>query len=135
MDEHQRREMTRVPIQFKVTLRSPNVPAVPGKTTDISLKGLHVACDNPLPVGSSCQLTLTFGSQESPIAIELEGTVVRADRTGMALEIAEALPIDTVTHLQNIVRYNATAPDRIDQELHDRVSRRWGCVDSNKTRE
>ncbi len=126
MNENERREMTRVPLQLDLTLQSPNKPAVPGKSTDVSLKGIHIACDNPLPVGSACQLVLLFGSPEEGVQVELGGTVVRADRYGMAIEIENVLPIDTITHIRNAVRYNATEVDRVDQELQDRVSRRCG---------
>ncbi len=126
MDERNRREMTRVPLRLDVILRSKSSPAMPGKTTDVSLKGIHIDCGNPLPVGSICQLTLLVGLQADPIRIELGGTVVRADKNGMAVEIEDVLPIDTLTHLQNIMRYNATDGDCIDQELYTRVSRRWG---------
>lgn len=125
MDASNRREMTRVPFHVSVTFQSHNKPAIPGNVTDVSLKGIHVACDNPLPVGSACQLTLQFGSEEDPVCLELGGTVVRVDRDGMAIEIDEVLPIDTLTHLQNVVRYNATDTDRVDHELHDHIRRRW----------
>lgn len=125
MDEHDRREMSRVPLQLDLTLQSNSKAAVPGKTTDVSLKGIHIACDNPLPVGSPCQLVLLFGQQGDAVRVELGGKVVRADRYGMAVEIESILPIDTVTHLRNVVRYNAVDVDRVDQEFHDRVSRRW----------
>ena len=87
MDERNRREMTRVPLRLDVILRSKSSPAMPGKTTDVSLKGIHIDCGNPLPVGSICQLTLLVGLQADPIRIELGGTVVRADKNGMAVEI------------------------------------------------
>jgi hypothetical protein len=125
MNEHNRREMTRVPLQLDLTLQSNSKATVPGKTTDVSLKGVHITCDNPLPVGSSCQLVLLFGAQEEAVRVELGGTVVRADRHGMAVEIENVLPIDTVTHLRNVVRYNAAEVEQIDQELQNRVSRRW----------
>ena len=125
MNEHDRREMTRVLIQLDVILRSKSSPTMLGKTTDVSLKGIRIDCGNPLPVGSTCQLTLLVGPQTDPIRIELGGTVVRIDASGMAVEIDDVLPIDALSHLQNIVRYNAIDGDCIDQELHARVSRKW----------
>ena len=74
-----------------------------------------------------------FGPQTDPLHIELEGTVVRADKSGMAVEIADVLPIDTLTILQNIVRYNAADANCIDQELHNRVKRRWGYAASDNS--
>lgn len=125
MDERNRREMTRVPFHFAATLQSHSNPAIPGNVTDVSLKGIYVACENPLPVGSACQLTLRLGSGDDPVCLELAGTVARVDRSGMAIEIDEVLPIETLTHLQNVVRYNAADADRIDQELHERICQRW----------
>ena len=133
MAEHNRREVTRIPLCLDAILRSHSTSVVSGKTTDVSLKGIHVACDNSLPVGSVCQLTLLFGPQTDPLHIELEGTVVRADKSGMAVEIADVLPINTLTLLQNIVRYNAADASCIDQELHNRVSRRWGHAASDNS--
>ena len=125
MDECNRREMTRVPFHFSATFQACGKPATPGIVTDVSLKGIYVACENPLPVRSICQLTLRFGSANDSICIELGGTVARVDQSGMAIEIGEVLPIDTFTHLQNVVRYNAADADRVDQELQERVRRRW----------
>jgi len=133
MAEHNRREVTRIPLCLDAILRSHSTSVVSGKTTDVSLKGIHVACDNSLPVGPVCQLTLLFGPQTDPLHIELEGTVVRADKSGMAVEIADVLPINTLTLLQNIVRYNAADASCIDQELHERVSRRWGHAASDNS--
>jgi hypothetical protein len=58
---------------------------------------------------------------------------VRADKSGMAIEIADVVPIDTLTLLQNIVRYNAADASCIDQELHNRISRRWGHAASDNS--
>jgi hypothetical protein len=95
-----------------------------GETTDISLKGLYVASRQPLPARTACHITLQLGPQEHPIRITLEGTIVRATDEGMAIEIT-SVPPDSFSHLNNLVTYNAQDANRIAQELHDRVSRRW----------
>ena len=123
-DSQSRREMTRVPFQIKTELHSEGHTLAVGKTTDISLKGLYVASRQSLPTGTACHITLRLGPQKHPIHIALEGTIVRTTDEGMAIEIT-SVPPDSFAHLHNLVIYNAQDANRIAQELHNRVSRRW----------
>jgi hypothetical protein len=123
-DNPSRREMTRVPLQIETELRVEGHPLTLGKTTDISLKGLYVTSQQSLPVDATCHITLRLGPQEHPIRIAIEGTVVRTTDEGMAIEI-NRVPPDSFSHLHNLVIYNAQDTNRIDEELHNRVSRRW----------
>ena len=123
-DSQSRREMTRVPLQIDTELRVEGHVLALGKTTDISLKGLYVASRQSLPARTTCHITLRLGPQEHPIHIALEGTIVRTTDEGMAIEIT-SVPPDSFAHLHNLVIYNAQDANRIDQELHNRVSRRW----------
>ena len=122
-DSQSRREMTRVPLQIETELRSEGCTLAVGKTTDISLKGQSV------PASNRCRLVQLVtspyaGPQEHPIHIVLEGTIVRTTDEGMAIEIT-SVPPDSFAHLHNLVIYNAQDTNRIAQELHNRVSRRW----------
>lgn len=135
--KNNRREMTRVSLQVVVALKSNTKPSVSGQTTDVSLKGLHLLCHKPIPIGSQCQLTLILGSREYPIRIEVDGTVVRVDHQSMALEIAEEVQIGSLAHLHKVVLYNTQDPDQIHQEIQARISRRWqkittGSADNKK---
>ena len=123
-DNQSRREMTRVPLQIDTELRAQGYALTSGKTTDVSLKGLYVASQQSLPAGIACHITLRLGPQEHPIHIALEGTIVRTTDEGMAIEIT-SVPPDSFAHLHNLVIYNAQDANRIAQELHNRVSRRW----------
>jgi len=123
-DSQSRREMTRVPLQIDTELRAEGHALALGKTTDISLKGLYVASRQSLPARATCHITLRLGPQEHPIHIALEGTIVRTTDEGMAIEIT-SVPPDSFAHLHNLVIYNAQDANRIAQELHNRVSRRW----------
>jgi hypothetical protein len=102
-DSQSRREMTRVPLQIETELHSEGHTLAVGKTTDI---------------------TLRLGPQKHPIRIALEGAIVRMTDEGMAIEII-SVPPDSFAHLHNLVIYNAQDANRIAQELHNRVSRRW----------
>lgn len=119
-----KREMTRVPLQIDTEVRADGYALITGTTTDLSLKGLSVASPQSLPTRTVCHVTLFVGPREHPIRIALEGTIVRATAQGMAIEIT-SVPPDSFSHLNNLVTYNAQDANRIAQELHDRVSRRW----------
>ncbi|NOT55964.1 MAG: PilZ domain-containing protein [Deltaproteobacteria bacterium] len=124
-DSQDKREMTRVPLQIDTELRAEGHALITGTTTDISLKGLSVASPRALPTRTACHITLFVGPQEHPIRIALEGTIVRATTQGMAIEIT-SVPPDSFTHLHNLVIYNAPDATHVDEELSNRVSRRWG---------
>jgi len=116
--------MTRVSLHIDSELYAEGHALILGKTTDLSLKGLYVASQQPLPTRTACHITLSFGPQEHPIRIALEGTIVRATEAGMAIEIT-SVPSDSFTHLHNLVIYNAQDANRVARELNTRVSRRW----------
>ena len=125
MQENNRREMTRIPFPLTVTIQSKSAPDISGLISNVSLKGLYISTKTTLPQGSQCQITLHINPAEASSVYELEGVVARVDDRGMAVEINETLPIETFTYLQNVVRYNAVDTTTIDQELYNRLSRRW----------
>ncbi len=123
-DSQNKREMTRVPLQIDTEVRADGYAPITGTTTDISLKGLSVASQQSLPTRTVCHITLFVGPQEHSIPIALEGTIVRATAQGMAIEIT-SVPPESFAHLHNLIIYNAPDANHVDEELSNRVSRRW----------
>jgi hypothetical protein len=123
-DSMNKREMTRIPLQIDTEVRAEGHALITGTTTDISLKGLSVASQQSFPTRTVCHVTLFVGPQEHPIRIALEGTIVRTTEVGMAIEIT-SVPPDSFAHLHNLVIYNAPDANHVDEELSNRVSRRW----------
>jgi hypothetical protein len=120
-NEGNKREFTRVPIQLDVELSSPQPANDACQVKDVSLKGIYLLCDNPLPIGSDCRVALLLGGGETPIRIEVGGKVARADTGGMGLEITEIVGVDSFEHLQNLVLYNASDTEQVEQEFHDHI--------------
>ncbi len=123
-DSMNKREMTRIPLQIDTEVRAEGHALITGATTDISLKGLSVTSQQSLPTRTVCHVTLFVGPQEHQIRIALEGTIVRATAQGMAIEIT-SVPPDSFAHLHNLIIYNAPDANHVDEELNNRVSRRW----------
>ena len=85
-------------------------------TRDISLKGLYVLTSEPFPAGTECQVNLRLTGDSSDLHLNILGTVVRADKTGMAIQF-KSMDVDALIHLKNILYYNSGDPERIDAEL------------------
>ncbi len=112
-----RREFTRVPIQLEVEVTSAllSMPSKGCRIRDVSLNGLYLQCENPLPTGSSCQVMIALGGGKEPVRIQVNGTVARTDANGMGLEISEIVGAESFGHLQNLVRYNSSTTEQIGQ--------------------
>jgi PilZ domain len=119
--EAEKREFSRIPIQLDVEIVSPRPAPHPCYVKDVSMKGMFLLCKNPLPIGSDCRVALILSGGETPIRIEIGGTVSRVDTTGMGLETTEIVGIESFEHLRNLVLYNATDPDQVEQEFEGHI--------------
>jgi hypothetical protein len=116
-----RREFTRVPLHLDVEITPTHTTSTPPQVKDVSLKGLYLHCENPLPLGATCRIALLLGDKDKPVRIEVGGTVARVDTTGMGLEITEIIGIESFEHLRNLVRYNSPDINQVEQEFHDHL--------------
>lgn len=89
---------------------------VEGTTEDVSLGGLRMQCEHFLPVGHLVQVTLVLHGGVEDIHLEASGVVSRVDSHGVAIHF-ESVNADTLVHLHNLVRYNATDADRVEAEI------------------
>jgi hypothetical protein len=115
------REFTRIPIQLEVQITPAQQHPTSYKVKDVSMKGLYLLCDQPLPMGAECRVTLLLGDKENPVRIEVGGKVVRVDTDGMGLEITEIVGVESFEHLRNLVRYNSPDTNQVEQEFHDHI--------------
>jgi PilZ domain len=108
-----RREFSRVPKKLHVKVMAGDTTIDSGNTRDLSLKGLFLLTDRPLPVGTVCQLVLQLESSDSRVFMPAWGRVVRTEPAGMALEFTELGP-ECYHHLRNLI---AADPATVEQEL------------------
>jgi hypothetical protein len=116
-----RREFTRVPIQLNVEVTPTQAGNTSYQVKDVSLKGLYLHCENPLPVGAACRVALLLGDKDNPVRIEVGGKVARVDKTGMGLEITDIIGVQSFEHLRNLVLYNSPDPNQVEQEFQDHI--------------
>ncbi|MCP3676180.1 MAG: hypothetical protein GY721_00910 [Deltaproteobacteria bacterium] len=111
----QKREMTRVSFETKVTLLI-NGKAFPVTASrDISLKGIYVQAKG-LTAGTTCAVTITLTGADPEININFDGSVRRVDDSGAGI-IITSIGMEDFTHLQNLVANNTGDYDTIHEEF------------------
>lgn len=116
-----RREFTRVPLHIDVEVTSSQSTTTSYQVKDVSLNGLYLQCDKPMPLGTNCRVTLLLGEKENPVRIEVNGKVARVNPDGMGLEITEIIGSESFAHLRNLVLYNASNTDQVEEEFHSHL--------------
>ncbi|MFZ5863955.1 MAG: PilZ domain-containing protein [Nitrospirota bacterium] len=111
----ERRQWTRVTTGLDVRVEAAGL-TVRGRVRDLSLAGVYLFCDPPFPKGTACSVTLVLVGADPPLTIELNGHVVHAETEGMGIEFTE-MPVDSLGHVRNLVRYNTEDSDFVEDEL------------------
>ena len=87
---------------------------------DLSVGGCYLDIkDESVRVGGDCTLKIVLNPADSTTDVKVEGSVVRAREEGVALKFTGITP-ESLEHLQNIIRYNAPDPDKIEDEIEQR---------------
>ena len=87
----ERREYRRVIVSLETAVSAGKRVQVSGWTRDLSVKGVYVLCNDRLPIGTYCRCRIALGDilQGAPL-VEVEGTVVRTDDTGLAVQFNDS---------------------------------------------
>lgn len=113
------REFTRVPTSLEVRLMV-NGRAIPNMgSQNVSLKGMLVHTQEPLANGTVCGITIVLA--EGEIEIEVEGVVVNTYPDGTAFQFSKILGVDSYEHLRNLVLYNATDTEQVEDEFQSHI--------------
>ncbi|NIQ03349.1 MAG: hypothetical protein GWM98_25675 [Nitrospinaceae bacterium] len=117
-DDHREFSRVRTHIHTKVLAKGEEITA--RDTEDISMKGLFVRSETPVPVGTECEIHLLLEDLEPPLDIELKGRVQRMTDDGMGILFTE-VSLDAYEHLHNIVLLNSHEPDRVEREIKNNM--------------
>ena len=114
--EANRREFTRVRVSLEVEVSAEDRTTIQAPARDLSLNGVYVPCTGRLPVETTCKVELVLDNPGSPLKLEVQGRVSRADDDGMAIEFT-GVPLDDLEHLRNLIRYNTDDIDSVEEEF------------------
>lgn len=122
-----KREFSRVETRPRVRLSLPNgEELLLAEVIDVSLGGLMLKGECDAGVGAYIVVTIILGGEGGEHVIWASGKIVRNDERGIAVEFAELESPDSLEHLRNLVLYNSTAPQAIEEEFqqHSGISRK-----------
>jgi hypothetical protein len=119
-EEKNAREFSRVPVKVRVLVRSEGIDINSKRSIDLSMNGIFVECDEPLPLGTKCELTILLDGTDPMIRAECGGIIRRVAPEGMAIEFVE-LTLESYEHLQNLVRFNAPNLETVENELKEHL--------------
>lgn len=86
---------------------------------NVSIGGCLVETQEDYAIPSKCQLVIRLGEETDNIQVAITGSFVRREKGLTGIQFTHIDP-DSLFHLQNLIRYNADDPDKIEQEIEDR---------------
>ncbi len=85
---------------------------------NLSVGGCLFKTAEDLEAGAACRLWLPLEPTDSELGVEVFGEIARCDRETVSVRFTRIDP-ESLFHLQNIIRYNAVDPDRIEDEISE----------------
>ena len=113
----ERRECTRVRARTEVEVRSDAYGVFYGWTQDVSLKGFFLKSDRPMPVGTSCRMTVLLEGRGNDPRIAVQGQVMRVNDSGVGVHITEILDLQSYRNLRDFVLSHAPEPEIVTREI------------------
>mgnify|MGYP006293433243 CR=1 FL=1 len=111
-----RRRSTRVPWAGYARLETEAGAECTGEIADISLNGLWVKCvPEGLGEGDPITVHVPLGDEGEVEAMEASGHVVRKADSGVGVNF-DAMDLDSVTELRQVVTYNSPDPLEAERE-------------------
>lgn len=118
MDASERRDVSRVPVEFAVTVDAGDGRIIEGDASkDVSLQGLFVVTEDKLSPGEACRVTIHLDGTQG---ISVAAQVTRITDEGFAVEFS-SIPIEDYDHLRNLVLYNSGHVDRTEAEFDEHL--------------
>jgi len=114
----ERRRFTRISLSMAAELTVADAVYPFSQIDNLSVGGCSLETTLAIQQGAACRFWLPL---ETPAAlgIEVHGKIVRCDGTSMSVQFTRITP-ESLFHLQNLLRFNAHNPDKIEEEINER---------------
>lgn len=120
MTVSEKRKFTRTPFETEIRVVTDDRVAISHRLKNISLGGVFILLENPLPAGSPCILNIDLIGPKTLLRIEVEGEVVRAETDGMAVRFTR-IDVDSLVHLRHLIKIHSLEPRTIDREFSEKL--------------
>lgn len=114
----EKRRFSRIVFDVEARLTVNTVEYPLGGLTNLSVGGCLLDVNDGFAVGQECMVTILLSHMEPGVTVY--GRIVRVAEGEVSVQFTSVTP-ENLHHLQNIIRYNAKDPERIDEELSARI--------------
>lgn len=116
MPDREQRRFTRVPFKVETRLEVGDRVYAVAELYNLSVGGCLLPVEPELNVGEAVRVVIMLTREPAPVEVEVEGEVVRHEDGMTALKFVRIDP-DSLFHLRNIIRYNASDTDAVESEF------------------
>jgi hypothetical protein len=114
----EKRKFSRIVFDVEVRLTVGEVDYTLERITNLSVGGCLLSVNDGFAEGQECIVTILLSRMEPGVLVY--GKIVRVAEGEVSVQFTSVTP-ENLQHLQNIIRYNADDPERIDEELNVRT--------------
>lgn len=115
MSDEERR-FTRIPFNVHTRLKTKDAVYTTNQISNISIGGCLLPIASDLVPGTPCTVMIRLEEGTDEVLVRIKGEILRTYSHAVAVKFL-LIDTDSLYHLQNIIRYNAEDPDRIDEEI------------------
>ena len=112
----EKRRFTRFPFETKVEMSVNEKVYEVDKIVNLSIGGCLLSASVDVEPEASCTLKIILGETEDGPIVRVGGHIFRSEKGAVAIKFTCIDP-DSLYHLQNIARFNASDPEKIEEEL------------------
>jgi len=113
----EKRRFSRIALNMAAELKVDDRVYSFNQVDNISVGGCSFATAIELQQGAACRLWLPLDAA-TDLGIEVYGEIVRCDGESVNVRFHRITP-ESLFHLQNLIRFNAPDPDRVEDEISE----------------
>jgi hypothetical protein len=113
----EKRRFTRIPFKVMADIRIAGRGISVDGIRNLSVGGCLVSLNEPFETGTACQMDIWMTGSSSDLKVSVDGEIVRGDPLDTAIKFTRIDP-DSLYHLRNIIRYNSSDSDKVEDELN-----------------
>ena len=116
MQQHQSREYSRSKISIAAELIPEGCEPMQVEVKDLSLHGIMVHAEQPVEIGTKCQIRIMVGHYQHELPITAEGSVVRIQDSDFAIQF-DCIGVESNEELERKILTSSDDPDQCLKEF------------------
>jgi PilZ domain len=114
----EKRRFSRIVFKVAAELKVGSTILTTKTVENLSVGGCLLPVSGTFPLGNPCRVTLHLDHTPNSLKVRVSGEIIRCDPAKIGIKFTGIDP-DSLFHLHNILRYNASDPDRIEEEIEN----------------